>query len=95
MFRLGMPELVIFGLPAFVGFLADKYVGRLANFCIMLATFHLDLFLYASAISGELRLRLLTPIFFIWPPLSAGQFIAPLLFVLLAIVVYRLRYTTN
>jgi len=91
MLSLAQPELVIYVLPALAGILAGKYVGRVANFCIMLATFQIGLFILASANSGELRPRFLMPVIFIWPPISAGQFVPPLVFVLASIVVYRVR----
>jgi hypothetical protein len=51
MFRLG-GELLIYVLPVLAGVLAGKYVGRLANFCIMLGGFQVGLFILASANSG-------------------------------------------
>ena len=92
MFRVPSAELILFVLPVLVGILAGKYVGRFANLCIMLAVFQVSLFILASANSGEFRPRLLIPVIFVWPPLSAGQFVPPLLFVLVSIVVYRVRY---
>jgi hypothetical protein len=92
MFRLVSAELILFALPVLAGILAGKYAGRFANFCIMLAVFQVSLFILASANSGEFRARLLIPVIFVWPPLSAGQFVPPLLFVLVAIVVYRVRH---
>ena len=95
MFQSGQPELVIYVLPILAGVLAGKYVARLANFCIMLAVFQIGLFILASSSSGELRPRFLVPIIFAWPPLSAGQFIPPLVLVLAAIIIYRVRYTVR
>jgi len=92
MFRFARPELIIYVLPVLAGIVAGKYVGRLANFCIMLAVFQLGLFILASANSGELRPRFLAPVIFIWPPISAGQLIPPLVFVLVALIVYRVRH---
>jgi hypothetical protein len=95
MFQFAEPELVIYILPVLAGILAGKYVGRVANFCIMLAVFQVGLFILASASSGELRPRFLLPIIFVWPPLSAGQFIPPLVFVLASIIIYRVRYAVQ
>jgi hypothetical protein len=92
MFQFAQPELVIYVLPVLAGILAGRYVGRVANFCTMLAVFQIGLFILASADSGELRPRLLIPVIFLWPPLSPGQLIPPLLFVLVAIVLYRVRH---
>jgi hypothetical protein len=95
MFRLAIPELLLFVVPVMVGIIAGKYIGRLANFFIMLAVFQVDLFILASASSGELRPRLLIPVIFVWPPISLGQFIPPLVFVLVSIVVYRVRHAVR
>jgi hypothetical protein len=92
MFRSAVPELLLFVLPISVGIVAGKYIGRLANFCLMLAVFQVGVFLLAFANSGEFRPRFLIPVIFVWPPLSSGQFIPPLLFVLVSIVVYRVRH---
>src|SRR5215467_3818894 len=88
MFRFARPELIIYVLPVLACVLAGKYVGRFVNFCIMLAVFQIGLFILASTNSGELRPRFLVPVIFIWPPISAGQFVPPLLFVVVAIIVY-------
>ena len=66
MFRFARPELIIYVLPVLAGVLAGKYVGRLVNFCIMLAVFQVGLFILVSANSGELRPRFLVPVIFIW-----------------------------
>ena len=95
MFRFAQPELVIYVLPVLAGVLAGKYVARLANFCIMLAVFQMGLFIVASANSGELRPRFLMPVVFVWPPLSLGQFVPPLLFVVVALIVYRVRHAAR
>ena len=95
MFRLLSPELVIYVLPVVAGILAGKYVGRLANFCLMLAVFQVGLFALASVSSGEFRPRFLIPVIFVWPPISLGQFIPPLVFVLASIIVYRVRYAVR
>jgi hypothetical protein len=91
MFRLAIPELLLFVLPVVGRIVAGKYVGRLANFCVMLAVFQVGLFILASARGGEFRPRLLIPVIFVWPLLFAGQFIPSLLFVLVSIFVYRVR----
>ena len=95
MFGLGIPELLVFVLPILAGILAGKYLGRVANFCVMLAVFQVCLFILASVDSGEFRFQLLIPMIFVWPPLSAGQFIPPLLFILVSIIVYRVRYVVR
>jgi len=95
MFRLAQPELLIYILPVLAGILAGKYVGRGVNIRIMLAVFQVGLFILASASSGELRPRFLVPIIFVWPPLSAGQFIPPLVFVLASIIIYRVRHAVR
>jgi len=87
--------LIIYVPPVLAGVLAGKYVGRLVNFCIMLAVFQVGLFILGSGNSGEFRPFLLIPVIFVWPPLSAGQFIQPLVFILASIVVYRLRYSVR
>jgi hypothetical protein len=91
MFDTAIPEFLLFVLPVLAGIIAGKYVGRFANFCVMLAVFQISVFILASVSSGGFRPRLLIPVIFVWPPLSAGQFIPPLLFVLVSIVVYRVR----
>jgi hypothetical protein len=95
MFRLSIAELLLFVLPILGGIILGKYVGRFANFCVMLAVFQMSLLTLVFADTGEFRPRLLIPILLVWPPLSAGQFIPPLLFVLVSIVVYRLRYAVR
>ena len=95
MFRLAQPELLIYILPVLAGILAGKYVGRGVNIRIMLAVFQVGLFILASASSGELRPRFLVPIIFVWPPLSAGQFTPPLVFVLASIIIYRVRHAVR
>jgi hypothetical protein len=57
----------------------------------MLAVFQISVFILASVSSGGFRPRLLIPVIFVWPPLSAGQFIPPLVFAVVSIVVYRVR----
>ena len=42
MLRLAIPELVLL-LPVLAGIVAGKYLGRFANFCLMLATFQVGL----------------------------------------------------
>jgi hypothetical protein len=88
MVRVGIPELLLYVVPA------GRYVGRLANFCIMLILFQLDLALLNFLSSGEFHPRLLIPIIFLWPPLSLGQFVPPLVFLLVAMIVYRHRRIT-
>src|SRR6266481_9780890 len=51
-------ELLIYGFPIFAGIIGSRYLGRLANFCVMAAVFQLDL---VFVLSGELRLRFLVP----------------------------------
>src|SRR5881296_942269 len=54
-------ELLIYGFPIFAGIIGSRYLSRLANFCLMVAVFQLDLAILVSVLSGELRLRLLVP----------------------------------
>ena len=91
MFDTAIPEFLFFVLPVLAGIIAGKYVSRFVNFCVMLAVFQISVFILASVSSGEFRPRLLIPMIFVWPPISAGQFILPLLFVLISIVVHRVR----
>jgi hypothetical protein len=91
MFDTAIPEFLLFVLPVLAGIIAGKYVGRFANFCVMLAVFQISVFILASVSSGGFRPRLLIPVIFVWPPLSAGQFIPPLVFAVVSIVVYRVR----
>ena len=91
MFDTAIPEFLLFVLPVLAGIIAGKYVGRFANFCVMLAVFQISVFLLASVSSGGFRPRLLIPVIFVWPPLSAGQFIPPLVFAVVSIVAYRVR----
>ena len=92
MLQFAIPELLLFILPISIGILAGRRINRLVNFCLMLVIYQLALVILAFGATGEFRPRLLIPIIFIWPPLSLGQFIPPLLFLLVAIVVYRLRF---
>ena len=90
--KFAMPELLLFILPISIGILAGKYVNRLVNFCLMLVVYQFMLVILAFGATGEFRPRLLIPIIFVFPPLSLGQFIPPLVFLLVAIMVYRLRF---
>jgi hypothetical protein len=90
-FRSAISELLFFALPVSAGILAGQYVGRFVNFCVMLAVFQINLFILAFVGNGEFRPRLLIPVIFVWPPLSAGQFIPPLVFAVVSMVVYRVR----
>jgi hypothetical protein len=89
---MAVPELLIYAMPVLVGVIAGKYLGRIANFSLMLAVFQLDLALLDFLSNGTFHARLLIPIIFVWPPLSLGQFVPPLVFLLAAMIVYRLRY---
>lgn len=95
MFAVGIPEVMIFVLPIMAGIVAGKYVGRFVNFWIMLTVFQIDIMLLAFGSMGQVRPRLLIPVIFLWPPLSLGQFVPPLVFALVALVVYRLRYARS
>jgi hypothetical protein len=53
--------LFIYAPAIFVGIIGSRYMSRLANFCLMVAVFQLDLVILVSVLSGELRLRLLVP----------------------------------
>lgn len=39
----GMPELLIYVVPAFAGIIGSRYLTRLANFCLMVVVFQFDL----------------------------------------------------
>src|SRR5436190_18948 len=54
-------DLLIYGPAIFAGIIGSRYLNRLANFCLMVAVFQLDLAILVSVMSGELRLRLLMP----------------------------------
>ena len=54
-------DLLIYGPAIFAGIIGSRYLNRLANFCLMVAVFQLDLAILLSVMSGELRLRLLVP----------------------------------
>src|SRR5207247_9017245 len=54
-------DLLIYGSAIFAGIIGSRYLNRLANFCLMVAVFQLDLAILVSVMSGELRLRLLMP----------------------------------
>jgi len=53
--------LFIYGPAIFAGIIRSLYLSRMANFCVMIAVFELDLAILVSVLSGELRLRLLVP----------------------------------
>ena len=36
-------DLLIYGPPIFAGIIGSRYLNRLANFCLMVAVFQLDL----------------------------------------------------
>lgn len=52
---------MIFALPLFAGFLGRRYLHPLANFCLMMAIFQLDLLLLRYTESGQFAPRLLLP----------------------------------
>ena len=91
MLQFAIPELLLFILPISIGIIAGRRINRLLNFCLMLVVHQLALVFLAFGTSGVFRPRLLLAIIFVWPPLSLGQFVPPLLFLLVAIVVYRRR----
>src|SRR5882724_4538838 len=46
-------ELLIYGFPTFAGIIGSRYLGRLANFCLMIVVFELDM---ALIFSGQNRI---------------------------------------
>ena len=50
-------ELLIYVVPIFAGIIGSKYLSRLANFCLMVAVFQLDL----AILFGQLRAAVFTP----------------------------------
>ena len=53
----GMPELLIYVVPAFAGIIGSRYLTRLANFCLMVVVFQFDL----AILLGQLRAAVFTP----------------------------------
>jgi len=45
----GMPELLIYVVPAFAGIIGSRYLTRLANFCLMVVVFQFDLAVLLTA----------------------------------------------
>lgn len=95
MLRFAIPESLLFILPSSIGILAGKYVNRVLNFCLMLTVYQLALVFLAFGASGVFRPQLLIPTVFIWPPLSLGQFIPPLVFLLFAQLAHGFRFSLN
>jgi hypothetical protein len=85
-------DLFFYVLPILAGVVAGKYVGRFANFWIMLAVFQIDVIILLSGNTGMWSPRMFIPVIFWWPPLSRGQYIPPLVFIAAAIVIYNVRY---
>src|SRR6267142_2141386 len=48
---------LFYGPPIFAGIIGSRYLGRLANFCLMVAVFQLDL----AIVLGQLRAAVFTP----------------------------------
>ena len=91
MFSVGIPELLIYGLPIAAGIVAGRHIGRLANFVLMVGLSLVAVMLLGIATTREFRPWLLIPGILIWAPLSAGGLIPPLVFILVARRVPRLR----
>ncbi len=53
----GMPELLIYVVPAFAGIIGSRYLTRLANFCLMVVVFQFDL----AVLLGQLKAAVFTP----------------------------------
>jgi hypothetical protein len=54
--------LFIYAPAIFVGIIGSRYMSRLANFCLMVAVFQLDLVILVSVLSGELRRGRMCPL---------------------------------
>jgi hypothetical protein len=52
-----MAELLIYIIPTFAGIIGSRYLRRLANFCLMVVVFQLDL----GILIGQFRLLAFTP----------------------------------
>ncbi|PYR98129.1 MAG: hypothetical protein DMG16_21965 [Acidobacteria bacterium] len=50
-------DLLIYGPAIFAGIIGSRYLSRLANFCLMVAVFQLDL----AILLGQLRAAVFTP----------------------------------
>jgi len=50
-------ELLIYGFPIFAGIIGSRYLSRLANFCLMIVVFQLDL----AILFGQLTAAVFTP----------------------------------
>jgi hypothetical protein len=54
-----MAELLIYFVPVFAGIIGNKYLGRLANFIVMIVVFQIDLaILFGQWKAASLRRRM-------------------------------------
>jgi hypothetical protein len=58
----GIAELLIYVVPILAGIIGSRHLSRLANFCLMIAVFQIDIaILRLVAFGGDFRLQLLLP----------------------------------
>jgi hypothetical protein len=92
-----MPVLFLLLLPTAAGIIASKYLGRLANFLLMMAVFNFALTCNLLINTGHFSPLLMIPGVGIFPHVgrfsgvSPGGLVYPPLFLLIAIVFNRRR----
>ena len=85
--RLLMPYTVVAIIPAMAGIIGGKYLGNVGNACVVTGVCYVGTVLLALYVTG--RLLLVPPLGVLF--ISAGSLVPPLVFILVAIVAYRLR----
>jgi len=85
--RFLLPYTVIAIIPAISGIIGGKYLGEIANTCLVIEVSYVGTVLLAFYASGELH-----PVFFLQHIfVSVGSVIPPLVFILAAILAYNWR----
>ena len=85
--RLLVPYTVVAIIPAMVGIIGGRYLGKVANACLVIAVFYIGSVLLAFYASGEFR-----PVSFLGGMfVSAGRLVPPLVFILVARLAYNWR----
>jgi len=85
--RLLVPYTVVAIIPAMAGIIGGKYLGNVGNACVVTGICYVGTVLLALYVTG--RLLLVPPLGVLF--ISAGSLVPPLVFILVAIVAYRLR----
>lgn len=61
MVPFGIPELLIYAVPATAGIVGGRYLSRLANFCLMIGVFQLGLMILVVTSTSKVSVRPLVP----------------------------------